>query len=85
MFSLFFSKSSEMFKSLRYFWAVISWPFISLLPNTSIGYICWFSKEFFDVHDHRGDRGGDGVLTHFHEYTCWNCGKKFMIRMKNEV
>jgi hypothetical protein len=68
-----------MFKSLRYFLAALLWPLISLWPNITPDFICWFSKEFFDVHDYREERGGDGIPTSFHVYTCWNCGKNFTV------
>jgi len=41
--------------------------------------VCWFSQWFWDVHDYKKEKGGDGVPSHFHEYTCSMCGKKFTI------
>ncbi len=43
------------------------------------GSICWFSREFLDVHDYPVKKGGDGYPSHFYYYTCWRCGNKFMI------
>jgi len=43
------------------------------------GSICWFSKKFFDVHDYHKWKGGDGTPSHFYQYTCWKCGKRFSI------
>jgi alpha-glucosidase (family GH31 glycosyl hydrolase) len=40
---------------------------------------CWWSKYFWDVHDYHIGKGGDGIPTHFHEYTCQFCNKKFRI------
>lgn len=40
---------------------------------------CWFSGRFFDIHDYHFHKGGDDVPSHFREYTCWMCGKKFTI------
>jgi hypothetical protein len=45
----------------------------------SIDDCCWFSEKYWDIHDYRVNRGGDGHPSHFHEYTCHNCGKKFII------
>lgn len=44
-----------------------------------IDFVCWFSRKFWDIHDYDGSHGGDGIPTHFYEYTCWNCGAKFGI------
>lgn len=43
------------------------------------GSICWFSDEFWDVHDYPKDKGGDGVPDHFKAYWCKHCNKKFFI------
>lgn len=42
-------------------------------------FVCWFSYWFWDIHDYKKHAGGDGIPTHWHEYTCWNCGQKFEI------
>lgn len=42
-------------------------------------FICWFSKHIFDIHDYKKGRGGDGIPSHFYEYTCEYCGKEFGI------
>jgi hypothetical protein len=44
-----------------------------------IKFVCWFSSRFWDIHDYTVSSGGNGTPTHFYEYTCWNCGKKFGI------
>ena len=41
--------------------------------------ICWFSSNYYDVHDYHKDSGGDGFPAHFYEYECTKCGKKFTI------
>ena len=41
--------------------------------------ICDASTGAKDYHDYPVDKGGDGFPSHFHEYTCWNCGKRFYI------
>lgn len=45
----------------------------------TIQFCCWFSRKFFDIHDYKESKGGDGTPMHFYTYTCWNCGKKFTI------
>ena len=47
--------------------------------NIKDGGVCWFSNKFWDVHDYHLSKGGDGTPSHFHEYTCPNCKKKFGI------
>ena len=47
--------------------------------NVSDGSICWFSHYFWDLHDFYKHQGGDGYPSHFHEYKCYKCGKKFTI------
>lgn len=42
-------------------------------------FVCWFSHKFFDIHDYKIGFGGDGIPSHFYEYTCSNCGEKFYI------
>ena len=41
--------------------------------------VCKFSEKYWDIHDYPKSKGGDGVPTHFHEYKCPECGKKFGI------
>lgn len=48
----------------------------TLIP---IGFRCWFSKKFWDIHDYPKRKGGDGEPRHFYTYTCWNCGHKYSI------
>lgn len=58
------------------------WWFIKCLfgfGTIADGSICWFSEEFFDVHDYKVEKGGDGTPSHFYKYTCPNCAKKFGI------
>lgn len=44
------------------------------------GLICEVSTYgTLDFHDYPHSKGGDDIPTHFHEYTCWKCGKKFVI------
>lgn len=43
------------------------------------GSVCEFSRKYFDVHDYPIDKGGDGIPSHFHVYTCQHCGKSFSI------
>lgn len=40
---------------------------------------CAFSRMFFDIHDYPKRKGGDGTPSHFHKYTCSNCGAGFTI------
>jgi len=44
-----------------------------------IKFVCWFSKQFWDIHDYHKYKGGDGHPTHFYTYKCWNCNKEFII------
>lgn len=44
-----------------------------------IKFVCWFSRKFYDIHDYPVRSGGDGTPSHFWEYECWNCHKKFGI------
>lgn len=41
--------------------------------------VCEASSGGVDYHDYHKSKGGDGTPSHFYEYTCWNCGKKFGI------
>ena len=41
--------------------------------------ICWFSKKFWNIHDYKEHKGGDGLPSHFYVYTCPNCHKLFTI------
>lgn len=45
----------------------------------SVPDVCEMSRGDKDYHDFHEATGGDGIPTHFHTYTCWNCGKKFTI------
>ena len=45
----------------------------------SVPEICEASTGKRDYHDYHKSKGGDGTPTHFYEYTCWNCGKRFGI------
>ena len=40
---------------------------------------CWWSRKFWDIHDYRVSRCGDGHPTHCFTYRCWNCGSHFRI------
>ena len=54
--------------------------FIRIITGfATIQEICDASKGEKDYHDYYYNRGGDATPSHFHEYTCWNCGKKFTI------
>lgn len=53
--------------------------YIPFRKYIDVKHICWFSFHFWDVHDYPIEFGGDGVPTHFHDYKCYNCGKKFTI------
>jgi hypothetical protein len=65
-------------KVLQLFFFLIVLLLDTLFP-LPMWFICWFSKKFYDIHDYHKRLGGDDIPTHFHEYTCWNCGKKFYI------
>jgi hypothetical protein len=41
--------------------------------------ICWFSENYYCIHDYPIKKGGDGVPTHFHTYVCTSCNKTFTI------
>ncbi len=41
--------------------------------------ICWFSKNFYDVHDYKLSQGGTGVPSHMYEYMCPKCRHLFSI------
>lgn len=41
--------------------------------------ICEASLGNADYHDYPVSKGGDGYPSHFYEYTCHECGKKFGI------
>ena len=58
------------------------WWFIKCMlgfGTVSDGSVCWFSARFWDIHDYYQSRGGDGHPSHFYEYQCSRCGKKFFI------
>ena len=44
----------------------------------SVPELCAYTS-IIDAHDYYVDKGGDGVPTHFYEYTCWNCGHRYGI------
>lgn len=50
-----------------------------MLGLATVPEVCEASSGGVDYHDYPKDKGGDGTPSHFHEYTCWNCGKKFGI------
>jgi len=52
---------------------------ITGLTNVKDGSTCEFSRRFFDVHDYKVNKGGDGIPCHFSGYKCSNCGKEFFI------
>ena len=41
--------------------------------------VCWFSERYFDIHDYKKHKGGDGTPSHFYTYICQWCGKRFEI------
>lgn len=41
--------------------------------------VCAFSRLWWDVHDYKTHKGGDGKPYHFYTYRCWHCGKAFRI------
>lgn len=43
------------------------------------GSICWFSKQFWDIHDYPTKKGGNGFPLHFYKYKCTECNKEFEI------
>jgi len=43
------------------------------------GITCWFSKHFWDVHDYKMNKGGDGTPSHFYVYACSKCKANFTI------
>jgi len=47
--------------------------------NIKDGSVCWFSANYWDVHDYHISKGGDGIPSHFFEFICPNCNKKFSI------
>lgn len=50
-----------------------------MLGLATVPEICQASTGRRDYHDYKKAKGGDGVPAHFHEYTCWKCGKRFRI------
>ena len=42
------------------------------------GSICWFSKNFWNIHDYYKSKGGDGIPSHFYTYSCSKCKNKFL-------
>jgi hypothetical protein len=62
---------------IKRFWWVIK---CSLgLGTIKDGSICWFSCKYWDVHDYKKNKGGDGKTSHFYEYQCASCSKRFTI------
>lgn len=49
------------------------------LHSVDDGSTCRISQSLWDVHDYPKSKGGDGIPSHFHEYECRRCGKKFLI------
>lgn len=49
------------------------------LGLASMEEICEASRGKKDYHDYTTNKGGDGTPSHFHEYTCHSCGKRFGI------
>jgi len=47
--------------------------------NINDGTTCEISRLFWDVHDYKITKGGDGEPKHFYDYTCPSCGKVFGI------
>jgi hypothetical protein len=43
------------------------------------GSTCELSEQLWDCHDYHKSKGGDGFPSHFHEYTCPKCNKRFSI------
>lgn len=41
--------------------------------------ICWFSKNFWNIHDYHVSKGGTGSPYHFYDYNCSKCNSKFTI------
>ena len=69
-----------MDKALLLNYEVIMFRFLKVwLGFGSLEDICWFSRKYWDKHDYHKSKGGDGTPSHFYEYTCTNCGKKFFI------
>lgn len=62
---------------MKHFWWIIKCFFGA--GDIADGSICWFSAEFFDVHDYHIGQGGDGTPSHFYTYTCPACGREFTI------
>ena len=58
----------------------IDWLRFFFKPRT-VPFVCEFSKRnpAHDIHDYHREAGGDGTPSHFYEYECWNCNKKFGI------
>lgn len=61
---------------MKYLFAMIAIMFESHLP---LSFVCWYSKEYHDIHDYKENLGGDGIPTHDYTYTCKNCGHTFTI------
>jgi len=50
-----------------------------LIGMGNLSDICWFSANFYDIHDYHKNKGGDGIPTHFYKYNCHSCKKEFRI------
>jgi hypothetical protein len=70
-----FDKIWIYINGLKFFVVLFITPFIDI----HISLICWFSNNFWDIHDYPVQRGGDGFPSHFFQYQCWHCGKEFGI------
>jgi hypothetical protein len=57
------------------------WLFLNgvLNPWVTVPTVCRFSAAYWDIHDYHVKQGGDGTPSHFYRYTCWHCGKEFII------
>lgn len=56
---------------------ILIFPFLD--PFISLNTRCNWSKKYFDMHDYKVHKGGDGIPKHFHIYECYNCGKRYII------
>ena len=63
-------------KLQRLWWIIKGYLGFSSIKDNST---CWFSYYYFDVHDYKKNKGGDGYPSHFFVYTCSRCRGKFYI------
>lgn len=58
-----------------------SWLFLRGIFNPWIRVpdVCVFSALWWDIHDYPVSKGGDGMPSHFYQYTCWKCHHLFTI------